>query len=152
MKIIDMKFQYFNQCQNLYITAEGDNLIPKFEHVISIETGSHLHYGENQYGIVNFGLWYDDPKKRPGHGSYWSSRESVVGPLIGKNLISVSINRVGVSMSEDALTPLLPSDYHIVTKTVGAEIYHEIQRRDRNNEETPYQDIIGRLTPSYWFG
>ena len=160
MKIHSIQFQYFNQEQNLYITAEGDNLIPKFDQVIEVAPGERMHIGENEYGVVNFGLWYDEVKKRPGHGGFWSSREAIVGPMIGKRLVHVSINRVSSSMTHAAVEALLPDEYFIEPREsshkekgkVVIETTYHIKRKDGNNEATPSNRIITGLVPSYRYG
>lgn len=133
MKIIEMQFLYFNQHQNLYLLAETE--IPKSNNIVELAPGERLHWGENEHGIVCFGLWYDDPKKRPGHGGFWSSREGVVGPIIGKQLVHVAVNRMAVSMEKSRLEAILPEQYHLVeNKTMyrdgTPEITWYIQRID----------------------
>jgi hypothetical protein len=157
MKIKSLTFQYFNREQNLYIRAEGENLIPKFDRVIELGKGERIHVGENEFGVVNFGLWCDDEKKRPGHGGYWSSRESIVGPLIGKRLVHVAINSIAASMTVEALEAIIPDDYLIVSidgrgEKGKTETTYVIQREDGKNTETPYREIISGLTPSYRLG
>lgn len=129
MKIHEMEFRYFNECQNLYIKADVE--IPKFDKVIDLNKTTHLHYGINEHGIVNFGLWRDEEHKRPGHGGFWSSREGVVGPLIGEELVHVGINGYGVSMIKHRLEEILPEEYYIESKKSGNEIYYEIQGGDK---------------------
>lgn len=156
VNITEIVFQYFNGIQNPYITATGDNLIPKFDRVITMSPGQHMHVGENEHGIVNFGLWYDNERKRPGHGGFWSSRESIVGPLIGKRLVAVAINRIAVSMTVESLEKLLPDEYHIEERETkngkGTEVVYAVQRKDGSHQVTPYREIISGLMPSYRLG
>ena len=154
MQITNIKFQYFNRKQNLYITAEGSDIIPKFNQFIPLGGGKTMHVGENNYGVVSFVLWCDQKEQRPGHGGFWSSRPSVVGPLIGKRLIDVAINGVSASMQVEVLEQILPEEFHIVERPnkTGNEISFEVQRKDGQNSETPYNQIIGNLAPSYHYG
>ncbi len=103
MNISVIRFEYFNECQNVYIDAVGDDLIPKFENTIPVEEGGTIHWGVNEHGIVNFGLWRDDPKKRPEHGGMWSSRAGVVGPLIDRKMVDVGINGFAAHITVESL-------------------------------------------------
>lgn len=153
MDVVSIQFQYFNQQQNLYIVTTTPNIIPKFDRIITIEPGAHMHIGENEHGVVNFGLWRDDPNKRPGHGGFWSSRGSIVGPLIGKKLIHLVINRISTTMTDEKLLEILPDDYQIVDEPRSAkETYYTIQRKDGVNMDTPYLEILAENLPSYHLG
>jgi hypothetical protein len=158
MNIAAVRFEYFNGHQNMYIAVIGGNeylanLIPKFDQVITLSPGESIHWGKNEHGIVNFGLWYDDPKKRPGHGGFWSSRASVVGPLIGKRLVHVAINNFATCMTYEAVEKILPEEYHIVEGSYGSrssETPYYIQRMDGNNVRT-ISPTTG-LSCGYWLG
>lgn len=159
MNIAAIRFEYFNQRQNIYIDMVGGieylrTLIPKFDNVIELGPGKRMYWGENEHGILNFGLWYDDPKLRPGHGGMWSSRESLVGPLIGKRLVSVAINNFATSMTVEALEKILPDEYQIVEETFTykshTEICYYIQRKDGINTAT--ERPTSGLGCGYWLG
>lgn len=154
MNIAWTRFEYYNECQHMHIGVIGGqeylgSLIPKFQHVIPLERGKSIHWGANEHGIVNFGLWCDDPIKRPGHGGMWSSRGSVVGPLIGKRLVPVAINGISTHMTYERVEEILPGDYEIQPRDVGGETFFEIQRKDGVNVRTSNPAVTGC---GYWLG
>lgn len=154
MNIAWIRFDYFNEHHHMRIGVIGgqeyvSKLIPKFQHVIPLGGGESIHWGDNEHGIVNFGLWCDDPAKRPGHGGMWSSRGSVVGPLIGKRLVPVGINGISTHMTYEKVEEILPEEYEIQTQIVGNETYFEIQRKDGLSVPTQNPTVLGC---GYWLG
>ncbi|KJD42557.1 hypothetical protein [Paenibacillus terrae] len=154
MNIAWIRFEYFNGCQNVYIGVVGgdeylNSLIPKFENTISVEEGETIHWGENEHGVVNFGLWNDNPDKRPGHGGMWSSRAGVVGPLIDRKMVDVGINGIATHITVEALEKLLPDDYEIRERDSYGETVYEVHRKDGNN--TP-SSCVTQLHAGYWYG
>ncbi|MGG1618275.1 hypothetical protein [Paenibacillus sp. NRS-1781] len=149
MNISGIRFEYFNECQNVYIDAVGDDLIPKFENTIPVEEGGTIHWGVNEHGIVNFGLWKDDPKKRPGHGGMWSSRAGVVGPLIDRKMVEVGINGSAAHITVEVLEKILPDEYEIRERDSYGETVYEVQRKDGNNVPSSRTTT---LNAGYWYG
>lgn len=134
MNVTKMEFRYFNGHQNLYMTADVE--IPKFDKVIDINSTTHMHYGINEHGLVNFGIWNDIESKRPGHGGFWSSRESIVGPMIGEKLVGIGLNGFGVSIIKEKLEAILPEGYYIEERPLGGnETYYVINGGDKSNTE-----------------
>lgn len=138
MKIKKIEFHHFNQRENVYIETEGEYDFPKKEHALKLtgEPGT-IHWGMNDDGVVSFGLWYDDPDMRPGHGGYWSSRAGVVGPLIGCDMVPVAINNYSAHMTVPALEKLLPDGYVIVQRSSfdDDEFWFEVQKTKEDDQQ-----------------
>jgi hypothetical protein len=90
-----------------------------------------LHYGISEDGVVSFGIWYEEERRRPGHGGYWSSRAGVVAPLIGVPMVDVVINRTAMHMTVPAVEALLAahgldSDYCVAERNSYGETVYEV--------------------------
>ena len=58
-------------------------------------------------GIFRYGAWSKDPRYRPCHGTYWSSRASEFGRLLGLNLTEVLVGNCAgyAARIEDIVIP-----------------------------------------------
>ncbi len=65
-----------------------NDLLPETSLFCNLE-GSQFHYGENDLGIINFGILHDDLDRRPGHSGMWSSRASVAQEITGVQIINI---------------------------------------------------------------
>lgn len=136
MKIKSIELPYFNNHYNVRIETEGRYTFPERTNTIPLpDEDAIMYWGENDDGVVSFGIWMLDPIERPGHGGYWSSRESVVGPMIGQKLVSIGINHFAASMTVEALENILPEGYEVRTRKLfegreDEETLYEVQRKD----------------------
>lgn len=94
-------------------------------------TAGLLNYGVSEDGVVSFGIWYEEERRRPGHGGYWSSRAGVVAPLIGVPMVDVVINRTARHLTVPAMEALLVAQgladmYHVVERNSHGEVVHEV--------------------------
>lgn len=67
-----------------------------------------FHWGLNrELGLYRFGYLTNALNERPGQGSYWSSRASVFGPVIGEELIECAVNSGSYAITKNKLQELL---------------------------------------------
>jgi hypothetical protein len=98
------------------------------ENLHGIHSGGTFQWFADDDGHIGFGIWYDNPRRRPGHGGYWSSRPSVLFAYTGIRVIPCLVlqdrkNTIGYSghLNLDhpdvlaMLTAAIPDTHELVT-------------------------------------
>lgn len=106
-----IKLCYFNEHWNIYMYSKPEYRDEWVKNIIDttvIPFSEGLESGEyrlRQYShpeipcLYSFGIWYYEPKRRPGHGGEWSSRSEVVNPVFGKDLYEVALDQRSIAVS-----------------------------------------------------
>lgn len=125
---------YFNEVFNLYLFDENfnpDNWIKTELQYYELEGYGRMRltkYACNDLEFYTFGLFADDPKKRPGHGGEWSSNPMTVKYCFGIDLVNLSLNGFSVHM-----------EYSQIFKLFNPEVYEK---------EQDLRYVTGLLAPS----
>ena len=130
--------------------------------VICRHDGSNYHYGEDENGIVSFGISHDYSTfgHRPGY--MWSSRCGVFNTMFGKEIIEITLctpndwsgyTRNGCYyMTVDKALELVPKDFHIAMFDAHDELVFMFCQNDEHYSHIEdfwgYKFLGGFLSPN----
>lgn len=138
LNIKQIRFCHFNGIENVYIDLIKDtfDIGPKRDKVMAMNESCELHYGiDEELGLVSFGVWMFDENKRPSYNACWSSRPSIVGPMLGGlKLVDVAINNCSAHITVDKLMDIfhkygLDDQFEIVTRSYCDEVSYEVMQK-----------------------
>lgn len=109
---IRVRFSWYNDKWNMSLETSGYDDVGAGDIIHKVETDEGEYRLRKHpfkfFTVYSFGFMYNKASRRPGHGGEWSSREGVINPIFGTNLVGTSINSAVAKLDKNDVEKLLP--------------------------------------------